>query len=252
MNKNSKTVVITGGTEGIGASIAREFYGRGMSVLIGARHDNGFSKKLGPYARFQKMDVRRENDHKRILQAAIRWKGGVDIYVNCAGFSAWQAIEGVDEQFWDTMMDTNLKGTFWGCKAASQCLKKGGCIINISSLAGKRGSAYNSVYCASKFGVTGLTQSLAKELGPKGIRVNAICPVYIETTELLKALKGKWSPARGSSIKAYLKKFALDNAALKRLPGVNEVAKVCAFLASDEASAITGQSLIVDCGVLPQ
>ena len=244
--------MITGGTEGIGASIAGEFYERGMHVIVGARHDNGLAKKLGPRAKFQKMDVRRERDHNRILQAAIRWKGGVDIYVNCAGFSAWQPIDGVSEKFWNTMIDTNLKGTFWGCKAASQYLKKGGCIINISSLAGKRGSAYNSVYCASKFGVTGLTQSLAKELGPKEIRVNAICPVYIETTELLKALKGKWSPAQGGSIKAYLTKFALDNAALKRLPKVSEVAKACAFLACEEASAITGQSLIVDCGVLPQ
>ena len=252
MKRTSKTVVITGGTTGIGASIAGEFYQSGMYVVMGARHDNGFARKLGPRAKFQKMDVRRESDHRKILQTALRWKGVVDIYVNCAGFSGWQAVGDVNEKFWNTMMDTNLKGTFWGCKAASHYLKKGGCIINISSLAGKRGSAYNSVYCASKFGVTGLTQSLAKELGPQGIRVNAICPVYVETDELLKALKYKCSPAKGGDIKAYLKKFALDNAALKRLPTAGEVAKACAFLASDAASAITGQSLIVDCGVFVQ
>jgi 3-oxoacyl-[acyl-carrier protein] reductase/meso-butanediol dehydrogenase/(S,S)-butanediol dehydrogenase/diacetyl reductase len=150
------------------------------------------------------------------------------------------------------MIDTNLKGTFWGCKVASENLSAGGCIINISSLAGKRGSANNSVYCASKFGVNGLTQALAKELGPRGIRVNAVCPVYIQTKGLVEALSDKRSPTQGEDIESYLEKFAAENAALKRLPTGEEVAEMCLFLASDEASATTGQCINVDCGVLPQ
>ena len=82
------------------------------------------------------------------------------------------------------MIETNFKGTFWGCKLASQNLQHGGNIINVSSLAGKRGSANNSVYCATKFAVNGITQALAKELGARGLRVNAVCPVYVETQGL--------------------------------------------------------------------
>ena len=248
-----KTVIITGGTAGIGAAITDEFYKNDYYVLIGARHDNGLAKKLGPRARFKKMDVRRESDHRAIVKEAMKWTGRLDVYINCAGFSGWRPLKEVDETFWNTMIDTNLKGTFLGCKAASQFLPRGGAIINISSLAGKRGSPNNSVYCASKFGVTGLTQSLAKELGiKKGIRVNAVCPVYIETDGVLKALAGKWSPAKGKNMKAYIESFAVHNAALGRIPTAEEVAKTCVFLASQAASAITGQSIIVDCGVFPQ
>jgi NAD(P)-dependent dehydrogenase (short-subunit alcohol dehydrogenase family) len=250
--KKTKTVIITGGTKGIGADIAREFYKNGMHVVIGARRDNGFAKKLGKKARFCKVDVRREIDHIKMVKMAKKWTGALDIYINCAGFSKWHPIGDIDKQLWVDMIDVNLKGTFLGCKVAAKYLRKGGSIINISSLAGKRGSANNTLYCISKFGISGLTQALAKELGPRGIRVNSICPVYVQTPGLLKALKGKHSPAKGKNIKAYLKQFALKESALKRLPLGGEVAKACLFLSSDEASAVTGQSLNVDCGVLPQ
>lgn len=247
-----KTVIITGGTKGIGADIARAFYKEGMNIVIAARHDNGLAQKLGERARFVRMDVRRENDHLRAAAAALQETGRLDIYVNCAGFSGWKPLMEVKEKFWDDMIGTNLKGTFWGCKAAAKYLSPGGVIVNISSLAGKRGSANNSVYCASKFGVTGLTQALAKELGPKGIRVVAVCPVYVETPGVLKALKDQRSPAHGKSVQAYLKKFTAEQAALRKLPTGENIAQACLFLASAAAEAITGQSLNVDCGVLPQ
>ena len=248
----TKTIVITGGTKGIGAEIAKAFYAEGMSVVVGARADNGFAQRLGEGACFQKIDVRRESDHRRLIKKAMEWTGRMDVYINGAGFSQWRAISEVTEKFWDEMIDTNLKGTFFGCKAASQYLPQGGSIINISSIAGKRGSGNNAVYCASKFGVTGLTQALAKELGPRRVRVNAVCPVYVLTDGLLKALNEKSSPAQGKDVKAYLKKFAQEQSALKRLPLAQEIAKACVFLASEEASAITGQSINVDCGVLLQ
>lgn len=250
-SKKQKTVIITGGTQGIGFGIAREFHARGMNVVIGARHDNGAVGKLGPRAKFKKTDVRKEADHRALIEFTLAWTDRVDVYVNCAGFSGWRAAEEVDELFWEEMVDTNLKGTFWGCKTAARHLSKGGCIINVSSIAGKRGSANNSVYCASKFGVTGLTQALAKEFGPRGIRVNAVCPVYILTDGVLKALAKKNSPAKGKDIKAYLEKFTREQSALGRLPTVQDVARMCWFLASEEASAVTGQSINVDCGVLP-
>lgn len=250
--KNSRTAIITGGTKGIGAAIAGEFYKAGMHVVIGARNDNGFAGKLGSRARFVLMDVRKEADHKKAVEAVLQWTGRLDVYVNCAGFSKWEPIEKIAERFWDEMIDTNLKGTFWGCKTAGKYLSKSGCIVNVSSLAGKRGSANNSVYCASKFGVNGLTQALAKEYGPRGIRVNAVCPVYVETKRLLEALADKKSPAQGKNIQQYLMNFVKGQSALGRLPTAQEVARVCLFLASDASSAITGQSINVDCGVLPQ
>ena len=161
-------------------------------------------------------------------------------------------MDSVSDEFWNKMIDTNLKGAFWGCKIAAANLNAGGTIINVSSLAGKRGSANNSVYCASKFGMNGLTQALAKELGPKGIRVNAVCPVYVETPGLLEALDEPNAPPKGQLTATYLKEFAASNAALQRLPKGSEVADFCFYLASPLASAVTGQCINVDCGVLPQ
>jgi NAD(P)-dependent dehydrogenase (short-subunit alcohol dehydrogenase family) len=254
MSKDSaikKTVVVTGGTKGIGEGISRVFIEQGWYVVMGSRNNSGLAKELGERARYVKTDVKELNDHRNLVKTAKDWTNRLDAYVNCAGFSKWRPVSEIDEALWDEMMNVNLKGTFWGCKAAAEGLSDSGSIINVSSLAGKRGSANNSVYCASKFGVNGLTQSLAKELGSKGIRVNAVCPVYVRTEGVLDALKGKDSPAGGQDVGKYLDDFRKNNAALKRLPTAEEVGRVCFFLASDAASAITGQCINVDCGVLP-
>jgi 3-oxoacyl-[acyl-carrier protein] reductase/meso-butanediol dehydrogenase/(S,S)-butanediol dehydrogenase/diacetyl reductase len=247
-----KTVIITGGSKGIGFAIAKYFYKKGYFVLIAARNEPENIKEIGENVKFQKTDVRYLKDHQNLIRNAINHTGKIDVYINCAGFSKWRSIDKVDEDFWNEMIETNLKGTYWGCKAAAEKLQKGGCIINVSSLAGKRGSSNNSVYCSSKFGVNGLTQALAKELGPKGIRINAVCPVYIQTEGVLNSLEEKDSPSGGKNVQDYLKKFSLENAALKRLPTGEEVAKLCYFLASEEASGMTGQCINIDCGVLPQ
>ena len=247
-----KTLVITGGTQGIGADIARVFLEAGYHVLIGARHRSGLAEIKHEHLKFQKIDVREESGHKKLIHKALDWTGSLDCFINCAGFSRWSKVNEVDEMFWNEMLDINLKGTFWGCKVAAENLSQGGSIVNVSSLAGKRGSANNSVYCASKFGVNGITQSLAKELGPKGIRVNAVCPVYVETPGLLKALENLDSPPAGQDTSTYLQDFAQSQTGLKRLPLGSEVADICLYLASDSASAVTGQCINVDCGVLPQ
>jgi len=247
-----QTVIITGGTKGIGAEISRKFLSEGWQVLIAARNKSGLATENHERLKFQSMDVRKESDHTAIVKTALSWTGTLDCFVNCAGYSKWEMVESVNEEFWDKMIDTNLKGAFWGCKTAATNLVKGGSIINVSSLAGKRGSANNSIYCASKFGMNGLTQALAKELGAKGIRVNAICPVYVETPGLLEALNDPEAPPRGKNPHEYLKDFANSNSALKRLPMGSEVADFCFFLASNSASAVTGQCINVDCGILPQ
>ena len=149
------------------------------------------------------------------------------------------------------MFLSNFYSTLWGCKYSKKYLKKGSSIINISSIAGKRGSANNSVYSATKFAVNGLTQSLAKELGVKEIRVNAVCPVLVKTKGLLSALKKNESPAN-KNLQFFFKNFTAQNSALKRLPTATEVAELCLFLSSNAASAITGQCINLDCGVFPQ
>lgn len=246
-----KTVVITGGNRGIGLNITEAYVNADYFVIVGARQELGLGSRFGDQVRFVLTDVRDESAHRRLVDAAIEKTGTLDVYINNAGFSEWRPIADIDEKLLDGLISTNLKGAFWGCKAASSAMQDGGCIINISSIAGKRGSSNNSAYCASKFGMNGLTQALAKELGPRGVRVNALCPVLVPTEGLLEALRGPFSPAKGDP-EGFLSKFTADNAALKRLPTGAEVAQVCVFLASEAASAITGQCINVDCGVFPQ
>jgi 3-oxoacyl-[acyl-carrier protein] reductase/meso-butanediol dehydrogenase/(S,S)-butanediol dehydrogenase/diacetyl reductase len=246
-----KSVVITGGNRGIGLDITDAFVKAGYFVVIGARQDLALEGRFGDLVAFQQIDVRNERDHRKLVDLAVARTGGLDVYVNNAGFSAWRPIDQIDELFLEDILNTNLKGAFWGCKAAASILQLGGSIINISSIAGKRGSANNAAYVASKFGMNGLTQSLAKELGPRGIRVNALCPVLIATDGLLQAMREPNAPGNGDPM-AFLSKFAIENAALKRLPTGKEVGDMCVMLASDDASAITGQCLNVDCGVFPQ
>ena len=246
------TALITGGSRGLGADITRAFYASGAHVVIAARNDTGLATSLGARARFISTDVRSPEALRESVAEAVRWTGCLDVLINNAGYSGWRPLARIDEDFWDQMIDTNLKAVLFASQAAATHMDRGGVIVNISSLAGKRGSANNSVYCASKFGVNGLTQALAKELGPRGIRVNAVCPVYVRTEGLDEALGDASSPAAGADISAYLSSFAMSQAALQTLPTGGQVAQVCLFLASPAANAITAQCINVDCGVLPQ
>lgn len=252
MSNSSRFVIVTGGGRGLGAAISRAFHAAGDRVVIASRADHGLAATLGARARYVACDVRDVASIDQAFASATAWGGRIDVLVNNAGYSAWRAIERVDEAFWSSMIDTNLKGVFFSVRAAARHMSAGGSIVNVSSLAGKRGSARNAVYCAAKFGVNGLTQALAKELGPKGIRVNAVCPVYIETEGLHDALSTSDAPAAGQAVHEYLADFARAQAALGRLPRADEVAAACVLLASPVASAVTGQCVNVDCGVLPQ
>lgn len=247
----TRTAIVTGGSRGIGRSLTKGFVAAGYHVVVGARNASGIEAVSRERVRFVPCDVGTEADHHRLVEEALAWTGRLDVYVNNAGVSEWRPIDRIDEAFFETMISVNLKGVFWGCKAAAAAFRSGGCIINISSLAGKRGTANNSMYVAAKFGVNGMTQSLAKELGPRNIRVNALCPVLIHTPGLIDALMMQWSPAKGDP-EGFLESFKAANAALGRLPTGDDVCAMALFLASGHGSAITGQCINVDCGVLPQ
>ena len=247
----SRTVVITGGSKGIGWELVKVFAKDGYKVISGSRSvREDVPADISKNIKQLEIDVKNRENHLKLVKAAIDWNGTLDCYINNAGFSEWRSLADIDNKFISEIFETNLFAYFWGAQAAETALKEGGSIINISSLAAKRGTPNNSAYSATKFGVTGLTQSLCKELGPKGIRVNAVCPVLVETPGLLDALDSKHSPANNDTNK-FLANFAINQTALNRLPTVNEVAQLCLFLASDNASGITGQSINVDCGVLP-
>jgi 3-oxoacyl-[acyl-carrier protein] reductase/meso-butanediol dehydrogenase/(S,S)-butanediol dehydrogenase/diacetyl reductase len=247
----SRTVVITGGSKGIGWEIAQTFARDGYKVISGSRTTReNLPPDISKNIKQLVVDVKNREDHLRLVEAAIEWGDKLDCYINNAGFSEWRSIDAIDNNFLTNIFETNLFGYFWGSQAAATALREGGSILNISSLAAKRGTLNNSAYSASKFGVTGLTQSLSKELGHKGIRVNAVCPVLIETPGLMTALDAKYSPV-DKNISSFLENFAQNQSALGRLPTASEVAQLCLFLASEKASGITGQSINIDCGVLP-
>lgn len=241
-----KSVVVTGGTRGIGLAIVRAFVDAGARVVVGARSPAPEIEAL-PGVTFHAVDVRERREVHGLAEAA----GEVDVWINNAGVSIWRALERIDDAFARTLIDTNLLGTLWGAQAAAERLPRGGVVLNVASLAGRRGSPNNSVYCASKFGVVALTQSLALELGPRGIRVNSVCPVYVRTDALVAQLGGDHPDRPGDDPHGFLDRFAATRTALGRLPLADDVARACLFLASDAAGAITGQSLHVDCGAMP-
>ncbi len=248
--RNTRIVAVTGGTGGIGRAITELFQSRGDQVVVGSRSSEEGGLPSGVVA--LTLDVRSREQVEHFVEEVVRRLGRLDLFVNCAGVSRWRAVDRIDDDFAAEILETNLLGTLWGCAAAARVMGPGSCIINISSLAGKRGSANNVVYCAAKFAVNGITQALAKELGPRGIRVNAVCPVYVATERLRSSLSESDSPAQGKGVESYLESFASTQTALGRLPTAQEVAEAAYYLSGPAASAITGQCLNVDCGTLPQ
>ena len=137
----SKTVIITGGNRGIGFDITRAFVNNGYKVIVGARKKTQMLDDLNEEVIFVEMDVRNESDHKMIVQKAMEITGRLDVFINNAGYSEWRPIEEIDQEFLSDIINTNLVGAFWGCKAALKVMKQGSSIINISSIASKRGSS---------------------------------------------------------------------------------------------------------------
>ena len=245
-----KKVVIAGASKGIGLAIAEKYISKGYETILLSR--TAPKKKFKKNFYWYQIDLTKEKQVDNLAKKIIVKHKKIDILINNIGQSMWKPVTEINKKFLDQMFHTNLYSIFFLLKNFVPHFKryKNGNIINISSIAGKRGTKYNSVYCATKFGLNGITQSLCKELGEFNIRVNGICPVLIKTPGLMNVISKRYSPAYKN--KNFFKDFIRNNSSLNALPSEKDVADLVLFLSSEKSSSITGQSINLDCGVLPQ
>ena len=248
-DSSRKVVVVTGSSVGIGLSIVRRYLKEGYVVFSVARRAIDSLSKDHVHLIADLSEWSENTRVASIIQSKVEC---VNILVNNVGKSEWKSLEKINHEFLEKMFSLNVNSYFSMTQSLLNSFSRDAAIINISSMAGKRGSANNSVYSATKFAVNGLTQSLAKELGPRGIRVNALCPVLVESEGLSIALEQPDAPAEKMGAEIFLQQFAASQSALNSLPSAEDVANFCIFLSSSYASSITGQCINVDCGVFPQ
>jgi NAD(P)-dependent dehydrogenase (short-subunit alcohol dehydrogenase family) len=184
----------------------------------------------------QQVDVSSSAQVSSFVTSTIEKFGKIDHVFNCAGVNPTSIpIKDTSEEYWDKLVNTNLKGVFLVTRACVPHLQRGSSIVNVSSISGIRGSALQSVYCTTKFGLIGMSKSLAQELGPRGIRVNCVAPGYIDTPTNAGIVKG------GEAVE----RMRLGNA-LERLGTAEEVADVVAFLFGEEARYVNGAVVEID------
>lgn len=245
MDFTGRTAVVTGGSRGIGRAICLELARGGANVALcfagneaAAEETRAACEAAGGRALAIRCDVTDSAQVKALMDGTVREFGGIDILVNNAGITRDGLLAMMKETDFDAVLDANLKGAFLCAKAVVRAMmrQRYGRIVNISSVVGLRGNAGQANYAASKAGLIGMTKSLAKELAPRGITVNAVAPGFI-STDMTAALPEAAKAAILASIPA------------GRLGAAEEVARAAAFLAGGEAAYITGQVLAVDGGM---
>ena len=249
-SKNRKTLFISGGSKGLGLIILKKYLNEGYRVICASRTPPRILKH-NKNLLLIKCDLNNDSSFKTIDKFLKSKKIKIDTLINNVGKSEWRSIKKIDKEFINEMFQINLFASIMITKIVLKYLKEESSIINISSLASKRGTLNNSIYCATKFALNGFTQSISKELGKKRIRVNAVCPVLIKTPGLIKALKGDESPSNKKySISNFLNNFKNNQTSLNKLPSSNDVSNLCLFLSSSLSQSITGQCINIDCGIL--
>ena len=246
MDFTDKRILVTGGSRGIGFSIAKAFIDAGARVAINGRtvqSVDAATKKLGDGARLvgASGDIGTVSGCESVVKTAIDAFGGLDILVNSAGIGAGRPIEDSDEAMWDAHVDVNLKGTFFCCRAALPALRaSNGNIVNIASDAGLIGVPGITVYCASKGGVVNMTRAMALEVAPD-VRVNCVCPGYVDTDMIRRSINKRKDPAAAEQ-------RMIDYAPLKRIASTVEISQAVLYLASSDARFVTGAALAIDGG----
>ncbi len=246
MGMKGTTVIVTGGNSGIGREIALSFGNKGANVVVNyivneetAIDTVSHIKNLGGDAIAVHGDVTKLADCDRMIATATETFGTVDVLINNSGITRDNLILRMKEEDFDQVIAVNLKGTWNMSKAVARTMTKqrSGSIINISSVVGIIGNAGQSNYVASKAGIIGLTKSLAKEFGARGVRVNAVAPGFIETKMT-------------ENLPSEVKKQYMNQIPLGTFGKPEDIANACLFLASSKASYITGQVLGVNGGMI--
>ncbi|HEV2034231.1 MAG TPA: glucose 1-dehydrogenase [Candidatus Dormibacteraeota bacterium] len=252
-----RVAIVTGGARGLGRAVAERLAREGAAVCIMSLREESaqaaaqeIASKFGTTIAVRG-DVAVEEDMRSCVQRTVSAFGRLDIMVNNAGTIAVDSVTDTSVEQWDRVIATNLRGTFLGCReAARQMIRQGdgGRILNCSSGAGRRGNGLIASYAASKFGIIGLTQSLAVELAKHRITVNAYCPGHVTSTPMWDYLAQRFSELNGVT-PADVKNGVAHEAPLDRVGTPEEIAGLVAYLASDEASFVTGESVLIDGGL---
>jgi NAD(P)-dependent dehydrogenase (short-subunit alcohol dehydrogenase family) len=243
---NNKVAVITGGNSGIGFSTAQEFIQRGAQVLITGRREDAVAAavaELGPQAQGFRADAASLADSEALAAAAKALYGQVDILFINAGVASFAPIAFVDEAHFDTMMDINFKGAYFTLQKFLPLLSDGASVIFLSSINASMGMPNASVYCASKAAMNALAKVAANELSSRKIRVNIVSPGPVDTPLFGKTgMTPEMMAGFAESLQARLP--------LGRFGKPEEIAKLAAYLASDDSAWVTGQEFVIDGGAL--
>jgi 3-oxoacyl-[acyl-carrier protein] reductase len=241
-----RSALVTGGGRGIGRAIANELARAGANVLITYRSNSSLAeaaaheiRSFGVGCQTCEADVREGVDLDRAVKECQQEFGGIDILVNNAGMTSDNLVMRMSEEAWDDVLDTNLRGTFLATKAALRPMVRArwGRIINITSIVGVSGNAGQANYAAAKAGIIGFTRSVALEVASRGITVNAVAPGFVQT-DMTAGLSDEQ------------KELIKGRIPMDRYAEASEIAPIVAFLASDAAAYITGQTINVDGGLV--
>jgi NAD(P)-dependent dehydrogenase (short-subunit alcohol dehydrogenase family) len=255
MRLKDKTAIVTGAASGIGLATALKFGQEGATVMCADMNEDGAAKTaarivdLGGQAASFKVNVTKEAEVQALVADTVKRWERVDVMFNNAGIEFGIPVTQVSEMQWDSLIDVNLKGVFLGCKHVlpQMAKQRSGAIVNTASIAGLRGVAFLSTYCASKGGVVLMTRALALEWAQFGVRINAVCPGVIRTPMADRAIQAGGGLGGGTPEESW-KQLAAGHP-MGRVGEADEVADAVTFLASDQASFITGVALPVDGGM---